>query len=424
MTERARGGRRSAGAAAFAVRTAALLAAAFALSRVSTAAVGDPSKGQSLFVSKGCVRCHAVRAAGGRVGPDLGRTAVKGSFYEIAAAMWNHSQAMDDKMREFRLTRPSFQERELADLLAFLYFLNYFDEPGDPAVGKVLFAQKHCIQCHGIGAEGGTTGPRLDALPRGTSPLRIAQNLWNHGPVMVPSIKRMGLDVPNFQGSEIIDLIAYLRSHGQRRAAREFRSAGDPERGKRLFAGKGCSRCHAIFGRGGGIGPDLGSSELRGSVTQLAGRMWNHWPAMSEGMRTLGMASPAFQGDELADVFAYVFVSRYDGQPTARERGADVYRLKGCVVCHGATGEGGTGPALGKLTVGQPKEVVFQSMWNHGTGMRDKMSARQIPWPRFEADELAALLALLEQGWNEPPAPAAAAHRVPKNSSTRKEHLP
>ncbi len=389
-----------------------LAAGALALAAAALAVAGDPTKGQSLFVSKGCVHCHAVRNAGGHVGPDLGRTAVKGSFYEIAAAMWNHSQAMDEKMRDFRLARPTFQEHELADLLAFLYFLNYFDEPGDPAVGKVLFAQKHCIQCHGIGAVGGTMGPRLDAMPRGTPPLRIAQNLWNHGPVMVPSIRRMGLDVPKFQGSEIIDLVAYLRSHGQRRGAREFRSAGDPERGRKLFASKGCSRCHAMFGRGGGVGPDLGTSELRGSVTQLAGRMWNHWPAMSEGMRSIGMSPPTFAGDELADVFAFLFVSRYDGQPTTRQQGEEVYRLKGCAVCHGATGQGGIGPSLRKTAVGQSKEVAFQSMWNHGTKMREKMSAQQIPWPRFEPDELAALLALLENGWTQPAPAAQAAHVV------------
>jgi cytochrome c551/c552 len=164
-------------------------------SSLAVAGFGDPTKGQSLFVSKGCVECHAVRGAGGRVGPDLGRTAVKGSFYEISAAMWNHSSTMGEKMAELRLVRPTFRESELADLLAFLYFLNYFDEPGDPNVGKVLFAQKHCIQCHSLGRIGGVSGPRLDTLPRGTSPLRIAQDLWNHGPAMIPAVRRMGLEI-------------------------------------------------------------------------------------------------------------------------------------------------------------------------------------------------------------------------------------
>lgn len=379
------------------------------LPQAASAGVGDPTRGQSLFVAKGCVQCHAVRGAGGRIGPDLGRAAVKGSFFEIAAAMWNHSAAMDEKMREFRVTRPSFEGQELSDLLAFLYFLNYFDEPGDPRIGKVLFAQKHCIQCHRLGREGGTTGPRLDTLPRGTPPLRIAQDLWNHGPVMVPAIRRIGLDVPKFEGSEIIDLFAYLRSHGQRRAAREFRSSGDPDRGKRLFATKGCSRCHAVFAKSPGIGPDLGRTELRGSVTQLAGRMWNHWPPMSEAMGILGMTPPTFKGEELADVFAYLFISRYDGRAGDRERGDDVYRLKGCAICHGPGGEGNIGPSLRKITAGEAKELIFQRMWDHAPKMRDKMGIHQIPWPRFEADELAALLALLKEGWNGPTAAAEAA---------------
>jgi mono/diheme cytochrome c family protein len=371
---------------------------------LAEAEFGNPAKGQSLFVSKGCVECHAVRGAGGRIGPDLGRTAVKGSFYEIAAALWNHALTMSDKMKEFRLVRPSFRDDELADLLAFLYFLNYFDEPGDPKVGKVLFAQKHCIQCHSLGKEGGSAGPRLDALPRGTSPLRIAQDLWNHGPAMVPAIRRLGLDIPKFNGSEIIDLFAYLRSQGQRQAAHEFRSAGDPKRGKRLFREKGCSRCHAVLGEGAGIGPDLGSAELRGSVTQLAGRMWNHWPAMAEAMGALGMAPPTFKGEDVADVFAFLFISRYESRPGDLARGRTIYRQKGCVVCHGQEGQGGDiGPSL-RGSSGEAKEQITQRMWNHVPLMRDKMGVHQIPWPRFDAGELAALQALLADGWKSEPA--------------------
>ncbi len=371
--------------------------ALFALALPARAEIGDPMRGQSLFVAKGCVSCHAVRGAGGRVGPDLGRTAVKGSFYEIAAAMWNHAVVMDEKMREFRLARPSFEGTELADLLAFLYFLNYFDEPGDPKLGKALFAEKHCIQCHSLGREGGATGPRLDDLPRGTPPLRIAQGLWNHGPAMVPAIRRMGFAIPQFQGSEIVDLFAYLRSQGRRQAAREFRSAGDASRGRRLFADKGCSRCHAVFGQAG-IGPDLGRTELRGSVTQLAGRMWNHWPAMSEAMGVLGMDPPTFKDDELADVFAFIFVSRYDGKAARPDRGSAVYRQKGCAACHGEAGTGGIGPSLSGRTTGETRERILQRMWNHAPQMQARMGAQGVPWPRFDAEEFAGLLSFLSRG--------------------------
>ncbi len=364
----------------------------------AVAGFGDPMKGQALFVTKGCVECHAVRGAGGRIGPDLGRTAVKGSFYEIASALWNHSLAMGEKMKEFRLVRPSFSDNELADLLAFLYFLNYFDEPGDPEAGKVLFAQKHCIQCHGIGKQGGIGGPRLDSFPRGSSPLRIAQDLWNHGPAMIPAIRARGLDIPKFDGNEIIDLFAYLRVQGQRKAVREFRSAGDPGRGKQLFSEKGCAHCHSVLGRGASIGPDLGRGELRGSVTQLAGRMWNHWPAMAEAMGTIGMTRPTFKGEDLADVFAYLFVSRYAGRAGDLARGKLVYKQKGCSGCHGPSGEGAGGPRLQGIA-GETKEQITQRMWNHAPKMWDKMGAQQIPWPRIDPDELSALLALVADGF-------------------------
>jgi mono/diheme cytochrome c family protein len=309
-------------------RATAALALAVGLALAAAAAPegapwhGDPIRGQALFVSKRCVGCHAVRGTGGRIGPDLGRTAVKGSFPEIAAGLWNHSVVMHEKMREFHVAPPTFEGNELADLIAFLYFLNYFDEPGDPRNGKALFAEKHCIRCHAVGREGGMIGPRLDAIPRGTPPLRIAQALWNHGSAMTGAMRRMKLDPPRFQGNEFLDLVAFLRSQGQRAAPREFRSAGDPEKGRRLFSAKGCVRCHAVFGQGGGVGPDLGLTELRGSVTQLAGTMWNHWPAMSSAMEARGMAPPVFADDELGDVFAYLFLARYAGPPSDPARGA------------------------------------------------------------------------------------------------------
>jgi mono/diheme cytochrome c family protein len=363
----------------------------------SAATMGDPARGQSLFVSKRCVECHAVRGAGGRIGPDLGRSAVKGSFFEIVAAMWNHGPTMDEKMKELRLMRPQFDGGELSDLLAFLYFLNYFDERGDARAGKSLFAEKHCIECHAVGKEGGRTGPRLDTLPRGMPPLQIAQDLWNHGPVMVPAMRARKLEVPVFRGNEIVDLFAFLRTQGQRRSTRAFKSAGDPVKGKAIFTSKGCATCHSVYGRGGAIGPDLGRVELRGSVTQLAGRMWNHWPAMSGAMQSMGMSTPVFRDEELADVFAYLVVSRYDAAEATPERGAAVYRDKHCASCHGVRGEGGIGPALTRTVATQPKEEIARRMWNHAPEMGARMSDRRIPWPRFTADELAALIGYLSR---------------------------
>ncbi|HEU5321043.1 MAG TPA: c-type cytochrome, partial [Methylomirabilota bacterium] len=45
----------------------------------------DPAAGARVFGAKGCAGCHAVRGAGGRVGPDLGRLERPRSFYDLAA---------------------------------------------------------------------------------------------------------------------------------------------------------------------------------------------------------------------------------------------------------------------------------------------------------------------------------------------------
>jgi mono/diheme cytochrome c family protein len=133
--------------------------------------------------------------------------------------------------------------------------------------------------------------------------------------------------------------------------------------------------------------------------------MWNHWSAMSEAMDFLGMAPPTFRGEQLADVFAYLFIARYDGQKGDLERGKTVYAVKGCASCHGEAGEGDTAPPLSETTVGESKELIVQRMWNHAPQMQVQMGEQRIAWPRFEAAELAALLAFLSEGWDSPSAP-------------------
>jgi mono/diheme cytochrome c family protein len=351
---------------------------------------GDPIAGQRLFAAKGCVRCHAGRGAGGRIGPDLGRT-TGDSYYDIASMMWNHSGGMRRKMEEFRVPLPRFEADELSDLISFLYFLNYFDEPGDQRAGKVLFTEKHCIRCHRVGAEGGEGGPALDTIPRGTSPLRIAEALWNHGPAMMSAIEEAGLEVPEFVGNEIIDLFAFVRSHGDREGSPRFEAPGDPERGRELFESKGCSACHALFEGDAGVGPDLGRMELRGSVTQIAGRMWNHWPDMARTMSRAGMDVPEFGKGELADLFAYLFIARYVRTPGDPARGRAVYEGKGCAVCH----ESDVAPALPAATADRTAELVMTAMWNHAARMDVLMPEKDLAWVQLSADDLADLLAFL-----------------------------
>src|SRR5437773_9888231 len=80
----------------------------------------DPLAGSRVFGAKGCVKCHAVNGVGAKVGPDLGRLPRPRSFYDLAAALWNHAPRMADRMRELGIARPQLDARQTGDPGAFL----------------------------------------------------------------------------------------------------------------------------------------------------------------------------------------------------------------------------------------------------------------------------------------------------------------
>lgn len=121
--------------------------------------------------------------------------------------------------------------------------------------------------------------------------------MWNHAPHEQQAMEEKGIKRPEFKGDEMAHLLAYLHS---------LEVAGDPDRGKQLFASKGCFRCHAIQGEGGKIGPDLGRTTHPHPPIELVGMMWNHSPTMTAIMKAMGIERPTFEGNEMADLLAYL----------------------------------------------------------------------------------------------------------------------
>ncbi|MEE9190029.1 MAG: hypothetical protein V3U16_04570 [Candidatus Neomarinimicrobiota bacterium] len=66
-------------------------------------------------------------------------------------------------------------------------------------------------------------------------------------------------------------------------------SPGNPQNGTILFLTKGCGYCHSIDEDETSIGPKLSEMNLRVSVTDIAGTMWNHGNNMWEAMKNEGI---------------------------------------------------------------------------------------------------------------------------------------
>lgn len=79
---------------------------------------GSPQVGASVFVWRGCSRCHGEHAQGTSHAPSL-----RGHSYNsitLAVVLWHHGQRMYAETRKVGLGWPTLQEEDVGDLLAFL----------------------------------------------------------------------------------------------------------------------------------------------------------------------------------------------------------------------------------------------------------------------------------------------------------------
>lgn len=88
---------------------------------------------------------------------------------------------------------------------------------------------------------------------------------------------------------------------------------GDPVKGERLFASKGCADCHSFAGKGGMDAPPLDSMSGHLSareVADMSGLIWNHLPMMLSAFEEEGIPFPTFAETEMSDLVAYLHSAR------------------------------------------------------------------------------------------------------------------
>jgi len=371
----------------------------------------DPLRGRTLFEDKGCVQCHGVAGRGPSIGPNLGEGHFSGSFLELGASLWNHVPGMSVTFDVAGLPWPELSHREATELMVFLYFIEYLGRPGVAAAGEAVFADQGCTFCHELGPGEVGIGPDLAGLERFASPLYVAQEIWNHGPTMLQSMRELRMSPPTFAEGDLADLSAFVRQQADTGPQERLLLApGNPNRGQEIFSRKGCAICHGANARGSDDAPDLSQSDLHRSAEGIAGTMWNHALVMRDFMRERGVGWPTFADRELADLIAYLYFLPFADPPGDPARGAEVFQNRSCADCHGAEEltlpEGvQRGPQLAGSTVASSPAELMAAMWNHAPMMKAAILGEALPWPELSGADFRNLRAYLEQQRAAPASP-------------------
>jgi mono/diheme cytochrome c family protein len=312
--------------------------------------------------------------------------------------MWSHVARIPERVRGLGIARPQLEARETGDLIAFFFVLDYFDPRGDMEVGKRLFAEKKCVVCHQVGGTGGVVGPNLDFLGQSTSPISVAAAMWNHGPAMAEAMRTRGVERPTFKDSELLDLIAFIRSASPVWGEGPlYVLPGRADEGRRLFTDRSCILCHSVGGQGGRVAPDLAERGAHRTVTQFAAGMWNKALAMLEVMKVGRIDIPRLRAEEMADLVAYLHAVGYFATTGDPRRGRELVVAKGCLSCHSTDGKGRTrgGDFARVKGFGYPA-VVISALWNHSFITDSRPGPEKVAWPLFRPDEMADLMAFFQ----------------------------
>jgi putative heme-binding domain-containing protein len=122
--------------------------------------------------------------------------------------------------------------------------------PGEVEAGGRLY-EANCTGCHGPEGDG------VAAVNFSKGQFRRAQSDDDVMRVIIRGIPGTPMPPSSFSEGQAGTIVAYLRAMGGD-GARGGASAGDPNRGKAVFDGKGqCLTCHAVSGNGSRVGPNL-----------------------------------------------------------------------------------------------------------------------------------------------------------------------
>ena len=166
--------------------------------------VGEPALGRNVF-DRTCVSCHSFGPEKSKI--DLLTKSAPASVTDYIAKMWNHAPEMRSQGGHTEKLAPG----DMRNLIAFLFAQRFFFEPGDPARGKKVYESRSCGSCHEF-RRNQTGAPDLTLATEAYSPITLTASIWSHGPEMLKAMTQQKIEWPEFEKSEMTDLIAWLNS--------------------------------------------------------------------------------------------------------------------------------------------------------------------------------------------------------------------
>jgi cytochrome c2 len=350
----------------------------------------------NVFIQKKCSLCHSLDENGLGGGPALSRMVLSNNLMDFGADMWNHGPDMMRKADEMKITFPHLETQDVGGLISFMTAYRYYKKgsgyKGDPAKGEIVWKGMKCSGCHTLEGASGRLGSDLQSY-KDLSPIQMAQAMWNHGPDMISAMNEHGINVPRFSGTDMVNLLAYIRARTGMKEGEVYAQLGDPERGAQVFREKQCITCHPVSGGNSGLGPQLERSpEFMAGTSGVAALMWNHSIGMWAEMKKSGLSTPKFKNQEMADLLAYLYLDTYTESAGDPALGKKLFELKKCMTCHKPGADVRLSP---KRTYSDLDFVT--GLWNHLPEMDRKTEGAGSNFPVIGPGEMNDLVAYLQQ---------------------------
>jgi mono/diheme cytochrome c family protein len=395
---------------------------------------GDSRVGSALFRAN-CASCHGISGEGA-----IGNSLNSPEFLAVASDAFLRDTIVHGRPNTAMPAWREFTTQELCDLLAHLRswrplraesadalaMIQRPDARGVSAIiGRTLFTA-NCVMCHGDNG-GGDLGPSLNTqsfLAVASDSYLVETLVQGRPQTGMPSWLHMS-------NEDVASLVRFMRTWQTAPAKSEewhqqVVVLGDWDAGRSLFAGF-CASCHGRDGEGA-TGPQLNNPGFLELASDVMLREWISNGKDGTEMRAFrkgGQGVAELSERQVEDNIAYLRLVQRMGEgellrvaksPHGRpERGATIY-AENCVGCHGASGEGASGPALANPAFLRHASDGFllatMALGRTGTEMRPvKRTPQSIL--NLSSDEVNDLVAYLRTWEHAPPAAIAGTQGIP-----------